>query len=44
MTKKPTLTDLKKELRKKTPSELVEEIAHLNKKFSNVKESGCFFR
>lgn len=38
MTKKPTLTELKKELRKKTQSELVEEVAHLYKKFSNVKE------
>ncbi|WP_028302373.1 DUF6155 family protein [Oceanospirillum beijerinckii] len=38
MAKKPTLTDLKKELRKKTQNELVEEIAHLYKTFSNVKE------
>ena len=38
MAKKPTLTDLKKELRKKTQYELVEEIANLYKKFSNVKE------
>ena len=38
MSKKSTLTELKKELRKKTQNELVEEIAHLYKKFSNVKE------
>lgn len=38
MTKKPSLTELKKQLRKKTQNELVEEIAHLYKRFSNVKE------
>ncbi len=38
MSKKPTLVELKKELRKKTQNELVEEIAHLYQKFSNVKE------
>jgi hypothetical protein len=38
MTKKATLTELKKQLRKKTPNELVEEIAHPYKKFSHVKE------
>lgn len=38
MSKKPNLTELKKQLRKKTQYELVEEIAHLYKRFSNVKE------
>ncbi|MGO0307861.1 DUF6155 family protein [Endozoicomonas acroporae] len=38
MSKKPTLTELKKQLRKKSQNELVEEIAHLYKKFANVKE------
>ncbi|WP_330924955.1 DUF6155 family protein [Candidatus Sororendozoicomonas aggregata] len=37
MTKKPGLTELKKQLRKKSQNELVEEVAHLYKKFSNVK-------
>ena len=38
MSRKPNLTELKKQLRKKTQNELVEEIAHLYKRFSNVKE------
>ncbi len=38
MAKKPSLIELKKQLRKKTQYELVEEIAHLYKKFSQVKE------
>lgn len=38
MTKKATLTDLKKHLRQKTDRELVDEIAHLYKKFPQVKE------
>ncbi len=38
MAKKPSLTELKKELRKKTQDELVEEIGLLYKKFNNVKE------
>ena len=38
MTKKPTLTELKKNLRKKSQSELVDEIALLYKKLSCVKE------
>lgn len=38
MAKKSTLTELKKELRKKTQNELVEEIAHLYKNFTGVKE------
>lgn len=43
MTEKPTLTDLKKELRKKTPNELVEEIAHLYKKIQQCKYSHSYF-
>ena len=38
MAKKPTLTELKKHLRKKCQNELVEEISHLYKSFNNVKE------
>lgn len=38
MTKKITLTELKKHLRKKSDKELVEEIADLYKKFESVKE------
>ncbi|WP_257296466.1 DUF6155 family protein [Endozoicomonas sp. YOMI1] len=38
MAKKATLTDLKKHLRKMTQNELVDEIANLYKKLSNVKE------
>ena len=38
MSKKITLTELKKHLRKKSDVELVEEIADLYKKFDSVKE------
>jgi hypothetical protein len=38
MSKKITLTELKKHLRKKSDAELVEEIAELYKKFDTVKE------
>ncbi len=38
MSKKITLTELKKHLRKKSDVELVEEIADLYKKFDAVKE------
>ncbi|MFK0572299.1 DUF6155 family protein [Endozoicomonas sp.] len=38
MTRKPSHTELKKQLRNKTQNELVEEITHLYKKFNNVKE------
>lgn len=38
MSKKPSLTDLKKSLRQKTEYELIEDIAHLYKTFPQVKE------
>ena len=38
MAKKPTLTKLKKHLRKKTQDELIDEVANLYKKLSSVKE------
>ncbi|MEM7016669.1 MAG: DUF6155 family protein [Pseudomonadota bacterium] len=38
MASKASLTALKKQLRKKTKEELIEEIAHLYKSFTNVKE------